>query len=73
LSATRFAKETRLAQNKPPAKIYHPQGKNSLHVNLDFYYYRPPVSGIDQTYNDSVYSKTVLFAREKFDLCAFGQ
>jgi hypothetical protein len=49
------------------------RGKIVYKLPSILYYHRPPVSGKDQTYNDSVYSKSVLFAREKFDLCAFGQ
>jgi hypothetical protein len=34
---------------------------------------RPPVPRKDRTYINSVYKKTNLFAREKFDLCSLGQ
>ena len=48
-------------------------GKIVYKLPSNFYYHRPPVSGIDQTYNDPVYSKIYFFAREKFDFYPFGQ
>jgi hypothetical protein len=48
-------------------------GKIVYKLPSNFYYHRPPVSGIDPTYNGSVYRKTYFFAREKFDLWLPGQ